>query len=475
MSSKCFREDKLRDDMVIHGPCQSTANGDYDSASCLRCNKWISPVQQWIYRSRTTWPDYTLVNSAVQYGVLFVPIGCKNSPNEDLQWRTSFSVTEKLLIYSFTHTQLLCYALMKIILKDLIKPRHGDLLCSYFLKTIMFWISEEVIPSKWKPKNMLSCFLDCFSRLIYCVEYKTCLHYFIPEYNLFEDRFTEEEHKTLMYALKSIYGSPWTSIFHTETFLNYRLQSENSNWMTPSASALSCFYYIRSTYNPGLIHSELKRISTGNTNIFRRDMCVYIICDSARKSIQKSDMLNLTDRNKSFYKQYKILFAYLKITLQSDSISSWLLLASLFYNCKQYQECLDMTNYYLSRCTPDMIYLHSNNSLAEQTVFEQMKQRLGLALAFKHLVIEDVWFQYPFDLLPDELIPLVVNENLPIPPVVYSYLLQFLCCHYLGDKGGKHSTLHDLKLTIKERYFIWEDDYTLKTLTQIFEIVKALL
>ncbi|XP_063398382.1 uncharacterized protein LOC134683185 [Mytilus trossulus] len=473
ISSKCFREYQLRDDMVIHGPCQSTANGNYDHASCFRCNEWISPVQQWIYRSRSTWPDYTLVNSAVQYGVLFVPIGCKNSPNEDLQWRISFSVTEKVLIYSFTHTQLLCYALMKIILKDLIKPRHDDILCSYFLKTIIFWISEEVLPSKWKPKNMLSCFLDCFNRLIYCVEYKTCLHYFIPEYNLFEDRFIEEEHKTLLYTLKSIYGSPWTSIFHTETFLSYRLQSENSNWVTLSASALSCFSYTRATYNLELIHSELKRIRTGNTNICRRDMCVYIICDSARKYIH--DMLNLTDRNKSFYKQYKRLFAYLKIILQSDSISSWLLLASLFYKCKQYQECLVMTNYYLSRCTPDMIYLNFKHSLAEQTVFEQMKQRLGFSLAFKHLVIEDVRFQYPFYLLPDELIPLVVNENLSIPPVVYSYLLQFLCCHYLGDKRGKHSTLHDLGLTIKERYFIWEDDETLKKLTQIVEIVKTLL
>ncbi|XP_071142017.1 uncharacterized protein [Mytilus edulis] len=120
---------------------------------------------------------YTLVTLAVQYGVLFVPIGCKNSQNENLQWRISFSVTEKLLIHSFSHTQLLCYALMKIILKDLIKPRHGDLLCSYFIKTIMFWLSEETHSSQWKPENMIPCFLDCIRRLIYCVEYRTCLHF----------------------------------------------------------------------------------------------------------------------------------------------------------------------------------------------------------------------------------------------------------------------------------------------------------
>jgi hypothetical protein len=44
-----------------------------------------------------------------------------NGHSSDTQnWRFSFSVGEKLLIYSFTHVQLMCYALMKILLKDVI-------------------------------------------------------------------------------------------------------------------------------------------------------------------------------------------------------------------------------------------------------------------------------------------------------------------------------------------------------------------
>ncbi|XP_071142021.1 protein mab-21-like [Mytilus edulis] len=221
LSSKLLRESNLPDCLVIHGPCHSTANGLIEITDCLRCEKWITSAQQWIHRSRTAWPDNMLVTAAVQYGVLFVPIGCKHSPNEDLQWRISFSVTEKMLIHSFTHTQLLCYALLKIILKDLIKARHEDLLCSYFLKTIMFWLSEEISPSEWKPENMISCFLDCIRRLVYCVEYKTCLHYFIPENNLFEDRFTDNRHKELLETLRSIYRSPWIYVFHTKTFKQF--------------------------------------------------------------------------------------------------------------------------------------------------------------------------------------------------------------------------------------------------------------
>jgi hypothetical protein len=61
-----------------------------------------------------------IVSTIESYGVLLVPIGCKNSPNERLEWRISFFVAEKHMIYSFSHTQLLCYALLKHLLKEVI-------------------------------------------------------------------------------------------------------------------------------------------------------------------------------------------------------------------------------------------------------------------------------------------------------------------------------------------------------------------
>ncbi|VDI83801.1 Hypothetical predicted protein [Mytilus galloprovincialis] len=470
ISSKKFRELHLPGDMVIHGPCQSTASGVYDYVVCLRCNEWITPAEQWIYRSRTTWPHHTLVTAAVQYGVLFVPIGCKDSPNEDVQWRISFSVTEKLLIHSFSHTQLLCYAIMKIILKDIIKPRHGDLICSYFLKTIMFWLSEEINPSKWKPENMIPCFFDCISRLIYCVEYKTCLHYFIPENNLFEDRFTDKEHDSLLNTLRFIYESPLISLFETSTCQNFILESVNSHGMELSASELSCYHYLSSvigTFISDSQHSSIKRLANVWIN---RELCSYILSEYAKEVLQSSHFRNMMVKNKSFYQLYKRT-----LCICSDSISSWLLVATFFYQCKRFPECLVIINYTLSKCTPDKIYPKLTNSLFEQTVFKDMKHRCGLLLAIKHLIIDDASFRHPFSLLPDELMPLIVELNLLFPPVVYLCLLQFLCCHHLGDKRGKQNSLHGLELTIREQYFILHNDETLITIYAILDIVKALL
>ncbi|XP_076086785.1 cyclic GMP-AMP synthase-like receptor 2 [Mytilus galloprovincialis] len=180
------------DDKVgtIHGPCITNKTGDLDLAPSLHCKTWISSAVNWITRSSSSWPSHKVTQSIINHGVLFVPIGVHGSPKEDLEWRVSFSVAEKLLINTFTHTQLMCYALLKIFLKDVIAndSECKDLLCSYFLKTIIFWISEELPSSVWKPDNLIPCFMRCFSRLVYCVEYSVCLHYFIPENNMFENK-----------------------------------------------------------------------------------------------------------------------------------------------------------------------------------------------------------------------------------------------------------------------------------------------
>ncbi|VDI40880.1 Hypothetical predicted protein [Mytilus galloprovincialis] len=142
-------------DNQIHGPCISDKEGVLDVAYTLHCRTWISSAVNWITRSSSSWPSHDVIQSIINHGVLFVPIGVKGSPKEDIEWRVSFSVAEKLLINTFTH-QLICYALLKIILKDGIANDYEckNLLCSFFLKTIMFWISEELPSAVWKPDNL---------------------------------------------------------------------------------------------------------------------------------------------------------------------------------------------------------------------------------------------------------------------------------------------------------------------------------
>ena len=122
----------------VHGPCLSDKYNVIDYAICFHSRQWISPAYKWVTRPNTSWPSSELKSNIIDHGILFVPIGCKGSKNEDIEWRFSFSVGEKLLIYSFTHVQLICYALMKQYIR--FSGRHNDNGNSSDTQNIIFFI-----------------------------------------------------------------------------------------------------------------------------------------------------------------------------------------------------------------------------------------------------------------------------------------------------------------------------------------------
>ena len=122
-----------------HGPCISGLVGtmEYDKAYCLQSDLSPENARDCIKRlHQCKWPSYDTVLSIVSDGVLFVPIGAKQSSFENIDWRMSFSLAEKKLVHSMNHVQFLCYALLKILLKEAIDVNNEvkGLLCSYF-----FW------------------------------------------------------------------------------------------------------------------------------------------------------------------------------------------------------------------------------------------------------------------------------------------------------------------------------------------------
>lgn len=190
LSSGLVRRELLPENVDVHGPCQQINIGilEMECLHCFRCKEWISVAQPWVSRKREDWPTNELIKDIAAYGVLFVPVGCKTSRYEDIEWRISFSIAEKQLIHAFTHTQLLCYAMLKTVVSDISKQSDSELLCSYFVKTIMLWLADEHGSQFWIESQITSCYMTCLERLIYCVQCGICPHFFIPDINLFEQK-----------------------------------------------------------------------------------------------------------------------------------------------------------------------------------------------------------------------------------------------------------------------------------------------
>ncbi|KAK3104935.1 hypothetical protein FSP39_013467 [Pinctada imbricata] len=220
VSSKMIRESFLSTSISsVHGPCQtSTVQGyEHDFTYALKCPFWPEPAASFISRAqRQKWPSDELLTDVCQDGCLLVPINSKKQYYNDmidLEWRISFSLAEKKLIYSVSQSQFLCYGLSKLFLNECLKKffPFDDALCSYYIKTAVFWeISEN--PYSWSPYNFLFKFWNVFRRLINWVSKGYCPNFFIPENNMFYGKICGELQKTVLSKLRELYLDGYWSL-----------------------------------------------------------------------------------------------------------------------------------------------------------------------------------------------------------------------------------------------------------------------
>ena len=151
----------------MHGPCSTTVAGtiDVDYAYSIKADTFPHAVHGFIRRLlRASCPSEDLVYKIASGGCHFVAIGAKESPSEALEWRMSFTATEKILLHAMNHVQFLCYGLLKIVLKEAIDVNIDvkGLFCSYFLNTAVLWGISTNDNLKWDPPNFLICFGHVF-------------------------------------------------------------------------------------------------------------------------------------------------------------------------------------------------------------------------------------------------------------------------------------------------------------------------
>ncbi|XP_071127411.1 uncharacterized protein [Mytilus edulis] len=445
---------------VVHGPCISDKQGTTDIAYCLRSINWVTSASQWIIRSNNSWPNENTKQMIINHGLLFVPIGSKGSPHEKLEWRMSFSVGEKFLTYTFSHTQLLCYAMMKILLKDIINTdsRCSDLLCSYYLKTILFWISEELHPSSWTPGKLIKCFMRCFHRLIYCIEYSVCPHYFIPENNLFENKIEGLDRDNLIDTLRVLFSYGWRCILFSQQISHFVLSCNVKNDQ-------SFFRY--DDFNILLESNVLGHVMTliGSPHNFNRAVHNILFCLSRKSKYINayfiSAMCNRLHQalymrskisNKHKYNEYNHCLGYLLMNINHDIVSGWLMVASFLYKAKQYKKSLTIIEYALSKCTLEKIFYGTKLSVTQLRPIEcHLIQKQGFVRSLKFVMADYIVFG-TCQFIPMEL--LMSIKLCEIPPVVYGHFLSFLCHYHLNNVRECGNSLRDLQTTIFKNYFM---------------------
>ncbi|XP_071147882.1 uncharacterized protein [Mytilus edulis] len=459
-------------DKHIRGPCITDKKGVMDLAYTLHCKTWISSAVNWISRSSSSWPSHNVTQSIIKHGVLFVPIGVHGSPKEDLEWRVSFSVAEKLLINTFTHTQLMCYALLKLILKDVIAndSECKDLLCSYFLKTIIFWISEELPSSVWKPDNLIPCFMRCLSRLVYCVEHSVCSHYFIPENNMFENKIEGLDRDVLLKKLNTLHSYGWRCILFSDQISNFDVSMWNfpiepfilyvndvkkivQSRMLYIANSFVETYPELDIFNTGLLHN------TWCHHFSLKQLYAYYISQRSRSLAHCLPLDGATINNKYQYKQYKSCLSTLLTNVYHDAVSGWLMIASFFYKTKQYRKALHIIRYSISKCTLNKLFFGMTLSEIHYQSLKLLSfNKKSVAYLLKILFVDRIQLTENSTLTPEELLMEGCNNKYYFPSTAYAYFLSVLCHYHVNDVRHCQDSIQDLKIVIGERYLMVNAD-----------------
>ena len=168
-----------------------------DNVPSILCKFWPTSAAEWKDRPRHYgWPSQRDKEHIEQFGCHLVPVGHQLSARKSLEWRLSFSIAERTLVWSFNHTKLQCYAVMKVILKEYVKTKcagkYKSVLCSYFIKTFLFWQFEKTDFSFWQITNLSGCIMSLLREFYVCIQTGVLRHYFVPRFNLLEIKLTPD-------------------------------------------------------------------------------------------------------------------------------------------------------------------------------------------------------------------------------------------------------------------------------------------
>lgn len=225
LSSSKYREfilPTLGKHVVIHGPCTTIRHGhrESDTAYCLSCTVLPIACIDWNQRcEKFSWPSKDLIEECIAQGCQLAPVGSKNSSCEDLEWRISFILMEKKLLFSLNHCQFLCYGMLKIYLNEILNKYEGmkDLVSSYIMKTSLFWEVQSSYTNPWYFDTLLQSFGRCVKRIYKWIQTENCPNFFIPQNNMFENRVYGCKKQQLQTLLETLLGEKFYGLYRCQS------------------------------------------------------------------------------------------------------------------------------------------------------------------------------------------------------------------------------------------------------------------
>ncbi|XP_061190081.1 uncharacterized protein LOC133197920 [Saccostrea echinata] len=467
--------------MHMHGPCVTKTHGklEFDYAYCLASDFWPPSASSWIDRSHS-WPPSHIVDDIVKSGCHFVAVGHKLGRHEHNEWRISFSLAEQKLVYVMNHCQFLTYGLLKLFLRRIINNGSGDedkLLCSYHIKTSVFWAIQQNIIPHWCPQNLLKCSWVCFKLILKWVYEGVCPNFFIPSNNMFIGNIYGEAQNVLFIKLYELYTKGIKSLLDTlfimscnaciDILRNPRLSictDENTliseidfdvnlfgeisgNESLTVIDLQSCMLYLLAIEE--MINSPLTQYQ------------VIVLQKVTGSILQKLAFIlhmdTCTQGNKFIYRADKISCHILKFAAKFGCISDLLYIAMYYYKTFRYMKALAIIE--VIKVKLSQPYVMHNFKVNSKMYIKSLKgqswsTKMRQAVAWNISLSNEM--QYISELIPEQISSVQHGSAfLFLPPSVLLYMLEIFCCRCVDTRRAQ-TALYELQTLVHydQRQFI---------------------
>lgn len=182
----------------------------------FNCVQTKGHLEAWAKRQRRhDWPSSAVIDKVLKMPVHIVPKGCKGSETRAVEFRLSYVLSEIALTQSLNDTQGKLYSLLKLLVKSTVDKRFPDILTSYCLKNVVFWICEGNPQQMFDNGSLLELLELCLQFIRDIIKDERLSMYIMPERNLLEGKINDGNKMELLALITDHISKLETVVFDT--------------------------------------------------------------------------------------------------------------------------------------------------------------------------------------------------------------------------------------------------------------------
>ncbi|KAL3881049.1 hypothetical protein ACJMK2_033247 [Sinanodonta woodiana] len=440
-----------------HGPCTtqvvnvvSTKIHEYDNVYTIPCKTWPTEANEWIKRPRLKgWPTPEVIQKVVHTACTLVPLGNPSSEDQDIEWRISFLLGERELMWSLNNCQYYVFITLKYILKMHLDKLFPDTISTFHMKTILFWISEEQGLEYWRKEKFFQCIRDCLDRLLHYITETSMPHYFVRGNNILTGKLDSAvKRNKLSKEVRSVISNVVEVV---------SCCFENGGMYTGYNFPYYAKHVLRSP-----LDVILRRFTLPQLNELRQGMENLPISITEEHKSLASDMLDALvgvhlQKTLNYFSAIGSDFRDIETLLlkgcKTDAMAGMLQLATFYYMCRE----MDMTKDAIKKANTrkgTLAYIGRCSKIIEiktdvDRSFQSETMACDVIYSPSDLVCLPTPLQYECALFDN-----VRSYDLQIHPVVYSEALSVLVHIAQGENQNALAAVENLAIAVKNNK--WE-------------------